>query len=288
MKAQIGAKDTTGRRRRPHPHGAERPRRAEDAVAVGQRRRRLLAGPAPAGERTQLAAVGRDPGDGARREPPGCPSQSWSRGSSPRRELPRDRSHPRLHLRRVRRPRRGPPGALGAPRHRDRRNGRRPLKRRRRPRAQVVPMHGSSRGDRLPTEDVEAIRQPRPRRRSCSSPRARRRCSRTRSPTASPTWCCSRSSRTRSSSPSAARTCSPPRASSAGGGARRALGTTAGDRDRVLAQGRGRQVGSWPARSPPSWARQGRRTLLVDLDLQFGDVAIMMGVEPERRSSTSS
>ena len=31
------------------------------------------------------------------------------------------------------------------------------------------------------------------------------------------------------------------------------------------------------------FARQGeRRTLLVDLDLQFGDVAIMMGIEPEK------
>jgi pilus assembly protein CpaE len=29
-------------------------------------------------------------------------------------------------------------------------------------------------------------------------------------------------------------------------------------------------------------AREGKRTLLVDLDLQFGDVAIMLGLEPER------
>lgn len=29
-------------------------------------------------------------------------------------------------------------------------------------------------------------------------------------------------------------------------------------------------------------ARQGRRVLLVDLDLQFGDVAIMLGIQPER------
>ena len=29
-------------------------------------------------------------------------------------------------------------------------------------------------------------------------------------------------------------------------------------------------------------AKQGRKTLLLDLDLQFGDAAIVMGVEPEK------
>ena len=34
--------------------------------------------------------------------------------------------------------------------------------------------------------------------------------------------------------------------------------------------------------------RHGRRTLLVDLDLQFGDCAIMMGLDPGARRSTTS
>ena len=53
--------------------------------------------------------------------------------------------------------------------------------------------------------------------------------------------------------------------------------------DRVLAQGRRRQDACSRPRSPPrSPAAPAAACCCVDLDLQFGDAAIMMGVEPEK------
>ena len=145
--------------------------------------------------------------------------------------------------------------------------------------AQVV-MHGSSRGDRLPTEDVEAIRQA------------------TQAPIVLVT------------------------SGSADGLLREALGSGVADvvllpqltdalvftirRAQVLGSGggmsgvRGGRTGRdgtiVTVFSPKggvgttmlacglatTYAREGQRVLLVDLDLQFGDVAIMMGVEPDK------
>jgi len=145
--------------------------------------------------------------------------------------------------------------------------------------AQVV-MHGSSRGDRMPTEDVDAIRQA------------------TQAPIVLVT------------------------SGSANGLLQEALGSGVADvvllpqltdalvftirRAHVMAAnaamggmraGRGGRDGSIVTVFSPkggvgttmlacalatSYAREGRRVLLVDLDLQFGDTAIMMGVEPSK------
>ena len=134
LKAQIGQKDTDRRRRRrAHPLRAQRPRRAEDALARRQRRRQLLAGTAPAGRRAQLAAVGRDPGDRARRRPPGSGPEAGQEPPRPGGSDVSERTHPHLHLRLVRRPGGGTPGALVALGHQGGRHGRRRSERRRPP-----------------------------------------------------------------------------------------------------------------------------------------------------------
>ena len=52
-------------------------------------------------------------------------------------------------------------------------------------------------------------------------------------------------------------------------------------RDGVLAEGRHRQDRT-ASNLAAALAKQGRKTLLLDLDLQFGDAAIVMGIEPEK------
>jgi pilus assembly protein CpaE len=71
--------------------------------------------------------------------------------------------------------------------------------------------------------------------------------------------------------------CRPP--GRAGG---RPRGPPRADRDRVLAQGRtGKTVTATNLAS--TFAKyEGKNTLLLDLDLQFGDAAIMLGLEPEK------
>ena len=51
---------------------------------------------------------------------------------------------------------------------------------------------------------------------------------------------------------------------------------------RVLAEGRHRQDGDRVEPRVVAGPPRQRKTLLLDLDLQFGDAAIVMGVEPEK------
>ena len=146
--------------------------------------------------------------------------------------------------------------------------------------AQVI-LHGTARGDRLPGAEIDAIRQRRPRRSSSSPPAARARCCTRRSAPASPTSCCCRSSPTPSCSRSRRPASSPPaaaaapaslRASTAEGRVITVFSPKGGVGKTVLATSLATQIAR----------RAGRRVLLLDLDLQFGDAAIMMGVEPEK------
>ena len=63
-------------KRRPRPLRTERSRRPEGPLARQQRRRQLLARSAPEGERAELRADRRDPADGARRRPPGSGAEA--------------------------------------------------------------------------------------------------------------------------------------------------------------------------------------------------------------------
>ena len=54
------------------------------------------------------------------------------------------------------------------------------------------------------------------------------------------------------------------------------------DHHRVLAEGRNGQDGHRDEPRAACAKFEGRKTLLLDLDLQFGDAAIMLGVEPEK------
>ena len=114
----------------------------------------------PRGRRLQLAALGRDAADAARRQPPGRHPEARQGAPHHDRGDLSDRSHPHLHLRVVRGPGGGTPGALVALGDQGCRARPSTL------RAQVTAcarsrstscLHGSSRGDRLPTQDIHTL-----------------------------------------------------------------------------------------------------------------------------------
>ena len=113
--------------------------------------------------------------------------------------------------------------------------------------------------------------------RSCSSPRAAPRgCSRKRSTPTSPTSCsCRSSSRTSSSRSARRRTRQRHEFSSAARPARQ-------DRHGLLAEGRTGKTVTATNLAAACAKFEERKTLLLDLDLQFGDAAIMLGIEPEK------
>ncbi len=166
LNAQIGVKDPDDReRRRAHPVRAQRPRRPEDDVARRQRRQHVLAGTQrPQEERTQLAAHGRDAPDRARRRPPGRCSEADQGPPQPGRSdsvsdairifisgscagLAEVRqalsSHDAIKVVGT---------AVDAPSAGDRL----------REESVDVLLHGSSRGDRLPTQDIHTLQSASP------------------------------------------------------------------------------------------------------------------------------